>query len=79
MIECIRSHEGGIVKTIGDAVMAARIQGKSLAGEIMLSEACFNDRKIQELINNNEWITKNITAKLKGIEPDPEIYSINIK
>ncbi len=58
--------------------MAARVQGKSLAGEVLLSEEVFKEEDIKKLIQKKKWVTNKFSASLKGIEPDPTLYSISL-
>lgn len=137
MVGSIRKFEGGIVKTIGDAVMAAfptseqaleaaievqekfshknreleglqvkigihrgpviavnsnnhldyfgrtvnmaaRVQGKSLEGEVLLSEEVFQEQTISSLIAERRWPVRTFSAQLKGISPDPTLYSVSL-
>jgi class 3 adenylate cyclase len=57
--------------------MAARVQGKSLAGEVLLSEVIYQEREITDLIAANQWKVTPVVAQLKGIKPDPVLYSIS--
>lgn len=56
--------------------MAARVQGMSSAGEVLLSSEVFSETGISALIQRKKWKTRHFTAALKGIEPDPTLYSV---
>lgn len=135
LVESIRRFEGGVVKTIGDAVMAvfptseqaleasmeiqrnfmtkrealaglmvkigihrgpviavnsnnhldyfgrtvnmaARVQGKSIEDEVLLSDEVSREPAVARLIAARGWRTRSFTAPLKGIDPDPTLHSV---
>ncbi len=135
MTEAIAAHEGGIVKTIGDAVMAAfpvnaqavaaalliqremsrlatelggievkmgmhrgpaiavttnrsldyfgstvniaaRVQGRSLPRELLISEEVFRDPAVKELLGTRSGGRGTFDAQLKGIERAVKVLSV---
>ncbi len=140
MTDIIRQHEGGIVKTIGDAVMAvfthneqavsaalnilqafqthnqarpveehiiiklgvhkgpcialtmndkldyfgsninraARAQGQSRGNDLILSQAMYEDAKVQTCLQNNVVNTHLFKAELKGIEEAQTLYCVRL-
>ncbi len=135
MADIIRTREGGIVKTIGDAVMAsfpvnrdavaaaceiqrsfvgcpikgrhievkiglhrgptiavtsnrnldffgrtvniaARVQGKSGANELLVSDAVIDDPEVRTLLENERAATDTFTTSLKGIGDEFRLHSI---
>lgn len=58
--------------------MAARVQGKSAAGEVLLSSDVYAEPEIMAMIRQKKWATRRFSAALKGIEPDPTLYSVSL-
>lgn len=59
--------------------IAARVQGQSLGGDIILSEKCYNREEVLAILGNETLNTESFQATLKGIDGEAAMKRIWIR
>lgn len=59
--------------------MAARIQGQSQGGDVVLTREVFLDPAVQRVLNNGDFSVSHFNAHLKGIEAERDLVRLELQ
>lgn len=76
---CIAVNMNGLLDYFGTTVnLAARLEGQSKGGDIVISTAVWEDTSVQSLITDNSIMVKPFQTKIKGFDESFHLYRLLI-
>ncbi|MEN9935359.1 MAG: hypothetical protein RLZZ387_1938 [Chloroflexota bacterium] len=74
---CIAVNANGVLDYFGSTVnIAARVQGESIGGDIVLTQSVLGDPEVRAVLAREEPSVEIFRRELKGISQSPELYRL---